>query len=67
MFTFVLLVHKYQINSVDGIDVMWQRSEDTRYGVERKKRFTSKIVGRYYVVVHNGEQDHSRLVTTLVH
>lgn len=62
-----MLVHEYQVDSVDGVDVVRQRSEDTRYGIEREKRFTGEIVGRYHIVIHNGEQDHGGLMTTLIH
>lgn len=60
-------MHEYQVDSVDGVDVVRQRGQDTRDGVEREKRLACEIVGRYHIVIHDGEQDHGGLVTTLIH
>lgn len=60
-------MHEYQVDSVDGIDVVRQWGEHARYGVERQKRLSGEIVRRYHVMIHNGEQDHGGLVTALIH
>ena len=60
-------MHQNQIDLLETVECVQSLRccRHSRNGVEREQGLASKVVGRQYVVIHDGEEEHCRFLSAL--